>query len=68
MPDSQSDIVKKFQSLGFTVIGKAANGNVFVELRGNDPVRASVGPDGTVVQLSGDVSRFDWSGKKGRTR
>ena len=60
MPQSQADMVKKLQSLGFAVIGTAKNGNVFVELRGNDPVRASVGPDGTVTQLSGDVSRFDW--------
>lgn len=67
MPDKQQEIVKKFQSLGFVVIGKAQNGNVFVELRGNDPIRASVGPDGTVQQLSGDVSRFDWIGKKGKT-
>ena len=60
MPDVQAAIVKKFQSLGFAVIGKAANGNVFVELRGNEPVRASVAPDGSVTHLSGDVSRFDW--------
>ena len=64
MPDPQADIVKKFQSLGFTVMGKAANGNVFVELRGNDPVRAAVRPDGSVEQLSGDVSRYDWIGKR----
>jgi len=67
MPDKQQDVVKKFQRLGFVVIGKAQNGNVFVELRGNDPVRASVGPDGTVQQLSGDVGRFDWINKKGKT-
>lgn len=63
MPESQADIIKKFQSLGFVVLGTAKNGNVFVELRGNNPVRASVAPDGTVQQLSGDVGRFDW-GKK----
>lgn len=66
MPDKQQEIVKKFQSLGFVVIGKASNGNVFVELRGNDPVRAAVGPDGAVQQLSGDVGRYDWIGKKGK--
>ncbi len=65
MPDPQADVVKKLQSLGFAVIGKAPNGNVFVELRGNDPVRASVAPDGSVTHLSGDVSRFDWI-KKGK--
>jgi hypothetical protein len=63
MPESQADIIKKLQSLGFIVIGKARNGNVFVELRGNDPIRAAVAVDGTVQQLSGDVGRFDW-GKK----
>ena len=64
MPESQQDIVKKFQSLGFVVIGKAQNGNIFVELKGNDPVRAAVSPDGAVQQLSGDVSRYDWINKK----
>ena len=65
MPDAQAAVVKKFQSLGFSVIGKAANGNIFVELRGNQPVRAAVAPDGSVQQLSGDLSRFHWGGKKG---
>ena len=64
MPDPQAVIVKKFQSLGFAIIGKAANGNVFVELRGNDPVRAAVLPDGSVQQLSGDVGRYDWINKR----
>jgi hypothetical protein len=68
MPQTQADVVKKFQSLGFVVIGKAQNGNVFVELRGNEPIRASVSPDGTVQQLSGDVGRFDWVNKKGPAR
>ena len=66
MPDTQQDVVKKFQSLGFVVIGKAQNGNVFVELRGNEPIRAAVTADGAVEQLSGDISRFDWVNKKGR--
>lgn len=66
MPDKQQDVVKKFQSLGFVVIGKASNGNVFVELRGNEPIRAAVAADGSVEQLSGDISRFDWINKKGR--
>jgi hypothetical protein len=64
MPDPQAEIVKKFQSFGFVVIGKAKNGNIFVELKGNDPVRAAVSPDGSVQQLSGDVGRYDWVGKK----
>jgi hypothetical protein len=46
------------------VIGKAGNGNIFVELRGNDPVRAAVSPDGSVLQLSGDVGRYDWIAKE----
>jgi hypothetical protein len=66
MPDKQQDVLKKFQSLGFVVIGKAQNGNVFVELRGNEPIRAAVTTDGAVEQLSGDISRFDWVNKKGR--
>ena len=64
MPESQDDIIKKFKSLGFVVMGKAQNGNVFVELRGNNPVRAVVAPDGSVQQLSGDVGRYDWIGRK----
>jgi hypothetical protein len=67
MPDKQQDMVKRFQSLGFVVIGKAANGNVFVELRGNDPVRAAVGPDGTVQPLSGDIHKFDWISKQSKS-
>jgi len=66
MPDKQQEVVKKFLSLGFVVIGKAKNGNIFVELRGNEPIRAAVAADGTVQQLSGDVGRFDWVSKKGR--
>lgn len=66
MPDKQQDVVKKFQSLGFVVIGKASNGNVFVELRGNEPIRAAVAADGSVEQLAGDIGRFDWINKKGR--
>ena len=63
MPESQADVVKKFKSLGFVVMGTAQNGNIFVELRGNNPVRAAVAPDGSVQQLSGDVGRFDWRKK-----
>ncbi|HXW77218.1 MAG TPA: hypothetical protein VEJ20_07405 [Candidatus Eremiobacteraceae bacterium] len=65
-PDKQQEMLKKFTGLGFVIMGKAANGNVFVELRGNDPVRAVVSPDGAVQALSGDVSRFDWISRKGK--
>jgi len=58
--DKQQDILKKFKSLGFTEMGRLKNGNVFVELKSNDPVRAVVAVDGTVTALSGDLSRFDW--------
>jgi hypothetical protein len=61
LTDKQQDVLKKFTSLGFTQMGRLANGNVFVELKGNDPVRAVVTPDGTVTALSGDLSRFDWN-------
>gem|GEM_PF-2501138 len=60
MADKQQDILKKFKSLGFTEMGRLKNGNVFVELKSNDPVRAVVAVDGTVTALSGDLSRFDW--------
>jgi len=60
MPDKQQEMVKKLQSLGFVMMGKAKNGNIFMELRGNDPIRASIAPDGAVSQLSGDVGKFDW--------
>jgi len=58
--DKQQDVLKKFKSLGFTEMGRLKNGNVFVELKSNDPVRAVVAVDGTVTALSGDLSRFDW--------
>jgi hypothetical protein len=64
--DKQQDVLKKFKSLGFSQMGRLANGNVFVELKGNDPVRAVVAPDGTVTALSGDLTRFDWN-KKSRS-
>lgn len=60
MSDKQQDVLKKFKSLGFTEMGRLKNGNVFVELKSNDPVRAVVAVDGTVTALSGDLSRFDW--------
>jgi hypothetical protein len=60
VPDKQQDVLKKFKSLGFTEMGRLKNGNVFVELKSNDPVRAVVAVDGTVTALSGDLSRYDW--------
>jgi hypothetical protein len=59
----QQEILKQFKSLGFTEMGRLKNGNVFVELKGNQPVRALVTTDGTVTALSGDLSRFDWASK-----
>ncbi len=64
MPDKQQDVLKKFKSLGFTEVGRLANGNVFMELKGNEPVRALVAADGSVTPLSGDLSRFDWAKKR----
>jgi hypothetical protein len=63
VPDKQQDVLKKFKSLGFTEVGRLANGNVFMELKGNEPVRALVAADGSVTPLSGDLSRFDWAKK-----
>lgn len=63
VPDKQQDVLKKFKSLGFTEMGRLKNGNVFVELKTNDPVRAVVAPDGTVTALSGDLSRYDWKSR-----
>ena len=60
MADKQRDVLDKFKRLGFREMGKLPNGNVFVELKGNDPVRAVVAADGTVTALSGDLSKFDW--------
>jgi hypothetical protein len=61
--DKQQEVLKKFKSLGFTEIGRLKNGNVFVELKSNDPVRAVVALDGTVTALSGDLSRYDWKSR-----
>jgi len=63
VPDKQQDMLKKFKSLGFTEMGRLKNGNVFVELKSNDPVRAVVAPDGTVTPLSGDLTRYDWKSR-----
>ena len=60
MPDKQQEVLKKFKSLGFSEMGRLPNGNVFVELKSNEPVRAVVAADGTVTPLSGDLSRYDW--------
>lgn len=60
MADKQREMLEKFKSLGFSEMGRLKNGNVFVELKGNSPVRAVVAVDGTVTPLSGDLSRFDW--------
>jgi len=64
VPDKQQDVLKKFKSLGFTEVGRLANGNIFMELKGNEPVRALVAADGSVTPLSGDLSRFDWAKKR----
>jgi len=56
-------VLKKFKSLGFTEMGRLKNGNVFVELKSNEPVRAVVALDGTVTPLSGDLSRYDWKSR-----
>ncbi len=64
MADKQAEVLKKFKSLGFTEMGRLPNGHVFVELKGNDPVRAVVAADGSVVPLSGDLSRYDWKKKQ----
>ncbi len=64
MPDKQQDVLKKFKSLGFTEVGRLINGNIFMELKGNEPVRALVAADGSVTPLSGDLTRFDWAKKR----
>ncbi|MBV8164328.1 MAG: hypothetical protein JOZ91_08665 [Candidatus Eremiobacteraeota bacterium] len=63
MSDKQQEVLKKFKSLGFTEMGRLKNGNVFVELKSNEPVRAVVALDGTVTALSGDLSRYDWKSR-----
>ncbi len=64
MTEKQRPVVKKFQRLGFVVLGTAANGNVFVELRSNEPIRAAISADGAVIPLSGDIAHFDWGRAK----
>jgi hypothetical protein len=61
--DKQQEVLKKFKSLGFTEMGRLKNGNIFVELKSNDPVRAVVTVDGAVTALSGDLSRYDWKSR-----
>ena len=61
--DKQAVVLKQFKSLGFSEMGRLPNGHVFVELKGNDPVRAVVSADGKVIPLSGDLTRFDWNKK-----
>ena len=63
MADKQQEVLKKFKSLGFTEMGRLKNGNIFVELKSNDPVRAVVTIEGAVTALSGDLSRYDWNKK-----
>lgn len=59
--DKQQVILKQFKKYGFTEMGRLPNGNVFLELKGTDPVRVVVAVDGKVTPLSGDLTRFDWS-------
>ena len=60
------EALKKFKSLGFTEMGRNKNGNIFVELKSNDPVRAVIAPDGAVTALSGDISRYDWKARQSK--
>jgi hypothetical protein len=58
--DKQKEVIKGFRKFGFTVGATTRTGAILVELRGNDPVRVLVNPDGSVIHVSGDVTRYDW--------
>lgn len=58
--DKQKEVIKKFRKFGFTVGAKTRTGAILVELRGTDPVRVLVNPDGSVLHVSGDVTNYDW--------
>ncbi|HZV80144.1 MAG TPA: hypothetical protein VFF60_11105 [Candidatus Binatus sp.] len=59
-PDKQKDVIKQFRKYGFAVGAKTRTGAILLELAGVEPVRVLVQPDGSVVHVSGDVTRFDW--------
>jgi hypothetical protein len=58
--DKQKEVIKQFRKFGFAVGATTKTGAILVELRGNDPVRVLVNLDGSVLHVSGDVTRFDW--------
>lgn len=58
--DKQRDVIKQFRKYGFTVGATTRTGAILVELAGIEPVRVLVQPDGSVIHVSGDVTRFDW--------
>jgi hypothetical protein len=59
-PDKQKDVIKQFRKYGFAVGATTRTGAILLELAGVEPVRVLVQPDGSVVHVSGDVTRFDW--------
>jgi hypothetical protein len=59
-PDKQKDVIKQFRKYGFAVGATTRTGAILLELAGVEPVRVLVQPDGAVVHVSGDVTRFDW--------
>ncbi|MBV8081643.1 MAG: hypothetical protein JOY86_01520 [Candidatus Eremiobacteraeota bacterium] len=59
-PDKQREVIKQFRKYGFGIGATTRTGAVLLELAGVEPVRILVQPDGSVVHVSGDVTRFDW--------
>jgi len=59
-PDKQKDVIKQFRKYGFAIGATTRTGAILLELAGVEPVRVLVQPDGSVVHVSGDVTRFDW--------
>jgi len=59
-PDKQREVIKQFKKYGFVEGATTRTGAILVELKGVEPVRVLVQPDGSVIHVSGDVTRFDW--------
>jgi hypothetical protein len=58
--DKQKDVIKQFRKYGFVVGATTRTGAILIELKGVEPVRVLVNLDGSVLHVSGDVTRFDW--------
>jgi len=53
-PDKQREVIKQFRKYGFIAGATTRTGAILVELKGVEPVRVLVQPDGSVIHVSGD--------------